>query len=308
MRVQAVWHRYFLFLSLAMIALAGGTAGWLSAVILGLRLTPAVATGGPARTAKVETAARRPLKDYQIILDRDIFDSEDQGGGVLAETAPVVTASSAASQPAAPSASKTHLNLTLIGTVTAGPDSLAVIAKGKETGVYRLKEKIGDAVLEEIARNHVILRHRDGSRETLAVTESSPGSVAAETHREAAPKAAKSKSKSGIKEVGENRWLIPKETAERARGNINDLLKQARLEPRIVDGQTKGFVVRMIRPGSFLALLGLSLNDVVMEINNVELNSPERALQIMQQLREARHISVSLLRNNKPVTFEYEID
>ena len=73
-------------------------------------------------------------------------------------------------------------------------------------------------------------------------------------------------------------------------------------------GQTEGFIVRMIRPNSFLDMLGIKRGDILMEINNIQLNSPERALQIFQQLREARNIAVSLVRNGEPMTFEYEIN
>ena len=89
---------------------------------------------------------------------------------------------------------------------------------------------------------------------------------------------------------------------------MNELLKQARLEPNIVNGQTSGFVVRMIRPHTLFTMLGLRLGDVIMQVNGVTLDSPEKALQIFQQLREAKNISISLLRNGKPLTFEYEVE
>jgi general secretion pathway protein C len=64
----------------------------------------------------------------------------------------------------------------------------------------------------------------------------------------------------------------------------------------------------MIRPKSFLGQLGLLQGDVLMEINGVPLNSPEKALQIVQQLRESRNIKVNLLRNDQPLTLEYETE
>lgn len=312
MRVQSVWYRYFLLSSLAMLALAGSAAGWLSAVILGLWLTPPVATGIPVKAVKAENAVRRPLDYYQIILDRNIFDSESTGEGVLTNATPAAAspAGSPTAAATAPSSPKSHPKLTLIGTIT-GPDALAVIGMGQKVGIYRLGEAIGDAIVKEIDRNQVLLRYHDGRRENLSVAGNSgqvgPASPpAGRTFRPA--QVAMPAARPVVQKIGENTWVISRRTAEQARGNINDLLKQARLEPHIVNGQTQGFVVDMIRPGSFLSLLGLRRNDIVMQINDVVLNSPERALQIMQQLREARRIKLSLLRNNKPLTFEYEID
>jgi len=52
----------------------------------------------------------------------------------------------------------------------------------------------------------------------------------------------------------------------------------------------------------------LRLGDVVVEINQVRLDSPEKALQIFQQVREANNISLGLIRNGQPQTFEYSLD
>ena len=112
----------------------------------------------------------------------------------------------------------------------------------------------------------------------------------------------------GIRPLGGNRWSISATAVEKARSNMNELIQQARLEPNIVNGQTNGFAVRMIRPRTLFSMLGLQLGDIVMQVNGVALDSPEKALQIFQQLREAKHISISLLRNGKPLTFEYDVE
>jgi general secretion pathway protein C len=45
-----------------------------------------------------------------------------------------------------------------------------------------------------------------------------------------------------------------------------------------------------------------------MQINGMPLDGPEKALQIFQQLREARQISIGLTRNGTPMNFEYEVE
>jgi len=52
----------------------------------------------------------------------------------------------------------------------------------------------------------------------------------------------------------------------------------------------------------------LQVGDIVKEVNGLALDSPEKALQIFQQLREAQHIVVAVVRNNAPLSLEYNLD
>ena len=111
-----------------------------------------------------------------------------------------------------------------------------------------------------------------------------------------------------VREVGENRWLISRNTMESVRENFADQLRLAQMQPRTVDGKTDGFLVRRINPRSLLSKLGIQRGDVILDVNNIKLDSPEKALQVFQQLREARQISVAVERNGQPMSFSYEIE
>ena len=63
-----------------------------------------------------------------------------------------------------------------------------------------------------------------------------------------------------------------------------------------------------IEKGSLLEQIGLRVGDLIVEKNQVKLNSPEKALQIFQQVREANNISLGLIRNGKLETFEYSLE
>jgi general secretion pathway protein C len=54
--------------------------------------------------------------------------------------------------------------------------------------------------------------------------------------------------------------------------------------------------------------MGMQRGDVIIDVNNIKLDSPEKALMIFQQLREARQISVAVERNGNPLSFAYEIE
>jgi general secretion pathway protein C len=303
MTPQAVFHHYFPILYLSLAGLLGWAGGWLATVILGIWLAPSVQWTEANASFQDAATQKRALGEYQVILDRNIFNS----------AAAAAAFSGSSTEPAAvpageQSPARQQAPLNLIGTVVAGPDSLAVIRDGREIRVFRLGEEVGGRTVDEIFRNMVVLRQRDGSLENLTLpTElAQPGHAPARAARGKAAAAAPAPSRFNIQQVGENKWQIPREAADHARGNLNELLTQAHMEPRIVDGETSGFVVRMIRPGSFFDMLGLRRGDVLLEVNDIGLNSPERALQIFQQLREARDIKVALLRNDEAMTFEYE--
>jgi len=310
---QALLHRYFPLIYLALIAVLGCAAGWLATILLGLWLSSPVETATAGLPSVQQAEQKMPLSDYQIILDRNIFNPTGGKAPALSDGgAQAVYASRQADEKAKQTSAISLKDFVLIGTIAAGRNSLALLRQGKETSVYRLGDEITDGVaIEEILRNTVILVFRDGSRQTLTIIESpAKSSVASAPPRSSSPSSTTTSSEnySGIKQVGETSWVIPGEIAEQARDNFAELLKQARMEPHIVEGKTDGFVVRMIRPRSLLDQLGLRRGDVVVAINDVQLDSPEKALQIFQQLREARDIKVDLVRNDQSLTLEYQTD
>jgi len=75
-----------------------------------------------------------------------------------------------------------------------------------------------------------------------------------------------------------------------------------------LNGKIDGFLIKRINARSLLVKMGMQRGDVVKEVNNIKLDSPEKALQIFQQLREARQITVEVERNGQPMNFAYEIN
>ncbi len=297
--LQKHYRGFYLLLPL----LLGVALGHLAATALGIYLSPPILPAGGLDRERPEAAKPSALVDFQVVLERNIFDSTARQTASL--TAEEGSAATAAATPVV------RTDLTLFGTVTRGPGSLAVIKSGQEVKTYRLGDKVpGGGQLEEISRLSVQIRGPDGSLQVLSLfAEPAPPDKRAAARSPAAPAAPAGNPVAGeIRPVGENRWVIPQSVAEEARGNINELLKQARVEPNIVNGKTEGFVVRMIQPRSLLAGLGIQRGDVLMQINGVALDSPEKALQVFQQLREAKNISIGLLRNGSSFSFEYEIN
>ncbi len=287
------FQRYHDAIQLLLIALLGLSLGHLAAGGLGAWIAPSPLPRAESAREQAAPARRATLADYGIILQRNIFDSTSPNLQFQGAEEGDSASAAAAANPQVP--------LALFGTVAAGERSLALIRAAGEVKVYRLGDPVpGGGTLHEVARNQVSIRNPDGSLATLPLYEGERGG-------RPAPGGA-SAGEGGIRSVGENRWEVSRLEVDKARANMNDLLRQARLEPNIVDGRAEGFVVRMIQPRSLLSRLGLQVGDVVMQVNGVSLDSPEKALQIFQQLREARQITVSLTRGGTPLSFSYEVN
>lgn len=254
----------------------------------------------PASVSPTRQATVKPLeeKDFQIVLERNLFNSAAVGKSVgqIDLSTPLQVASAESSAAVA--------DLRLIGTIVAGSESLALIQSGKKTGIFKLDEKPAPGVtITEIHRKMVVLDER-GQRRELPLKQEKTLKPQLVNRRGGTS----SSRQDGIVALAEDRWQISKTVAENARANLNSLLQTARVIPEVKNGQTVGFKLVEMERGSLLEKIGLRVGDLIVEINQVELNSPEKALQIFQQVREANNISLGLIRNGQPETFEYRFE
>jgi general secretion pathway protein C len=291
-------HGYYKPIFLSLLAVLGFACGHLIDTVLQINLHP----GFKASPVVGQLAAIKPMKtaaaDLNLILQNNLFDRNNRSAGAT------MTLESG-SESGADSSSVGRADLKLFGTVVAEERSLVLLEVNKELKLYHLGDKVpGDGSIEEVRRNQVNIRNRDQSLTTLLLHEQEPLSA------RAMPAIAENGRDTGgdIREVGENRWLISRSMVEAVRENFADQLRLAQMEPRAVDGKIDGFLVKRINPRSVLVKMGLQRGDVVKEVNNIKLDSPEKALQVFQQLREARQIAVAVERNGQPMNFSYEIN
>lgn len=283
--------RHFPLLLLAALALLGLTLGHLGASLAGMRLArpagapPAVAVGTATGTMRPATT----LLDYEIIVQRSLFAPHLAGKYSLAVKPG--DAESAAPVP--------RSTIILLGTIAGGNRPIALTRSGSETKILHLGDTLADGgKVIAIARQLLKLRYPDGSEQVIL-----PPEIPAEEGANVA-----AASTPAIRGSSDNRFAISRAEAEKARSNLGELMKQARMEPHVVNGKTDGFEVKMIKPNTIFTALGLQKGDIVKEVNGLALDSPEKALQIFQQLREAQHIVVAVVRNNAPLSLEYNLD
>lgn len=111
----------------------------------------------------------------------------------------------------------------------------------------------------------------------------------------------------GITKVGANSYEITQDEINKALGNLSSLATQARIVPAFEGGEAVGFKLFSIRPGSLYSKIGIQNGDVISSINGYPINSPDKALELYQKLKDAKEINVDLKRRGKPVTLDYSI-
>ncbi len=281
-----------LYYLLAAVAL-GLSLAWLVSGEVESRLDDMSASAAGAVARQADDGAVSITDTDGVILKRNMFSAS------LAHSA---TTEGTADHDADTQPSAAH-NAALVGTIVAGDASLAVIRCNNKDDVYRLDARLPTgAIVKSISTDHVMLRVADGTMRQLSLKarhHSSAGVVAGGV----VPLVAAGE----IKKVADNSWVISRRAADKLRANIATLVQQILVTPKVANGRTYGFVVRQVQPHSVFAQMDLRRGDVLHAVNGVALDSPEKGLQIFQQLREARRIEVDLERGVQPLKFKYEI-
>ena len=74
------------------------------------------------------------------------------------------------------------------------------------------------------------------------------------------------------------------------------------------NGVANGFKLFSIVPDSLYSKIGIQNGDVIRRINGYEMNSPDKALEIYQKLRDANRIEVEVERRGDTVRKSYSIE
>ena len=111
----------------------------------------------------------------------------------------------------------------------------------------------------------------------------------------------------GVRKLTDNRYEIDKQVIEGALNNLNTLATQARLVPSFKNGVANGFKLFQIQPGSLYSAIGIENGDVITKINGYEVNSPDKALEVYQKLRESAHVTIELEHAGQSVKKDYNI-
>ena len=110
-----------------------------------------------------------------------------------------------------------------------------------------------------------------------------------------------------VTKLGENAFALDEATVGQLTGNINQYMTNVRLIPYFEGNRSAGYRVAAIRPGSAFEQLGFRGGDVIQQVNNVELSTPDKVYTIFQNLKDEKRVTVNILRQGQKSSIMYEI-
>jgi len=250
------------------------------------RFRPAGVTRAVMSLSPGPERGQKPLlKDYKLIIDRNIFGIQKQETRVLSKPEK--------NEPIKP----TTLNLALLGTVAGDPrNAIAVIqdlTKKQDEKCYKIGDTVQGAVIKDISRGRVVLR-LGGKDEVLIMKESagvektgksSPGFfLAKETNRE-----------------------IRRSDLEKSFKNIQKLMSQVRIRPYFRGGRPNGLSISRIKPGSMLDQMGLKNGDIIQEVDGRPLTGADDLITLYENMKSKSRISLGIERRGKQRTINFII-
>ena len=204
---------------------------------------------------------------------------------------------------------RSSLHGTLIGTAIADPPrySLCQITNPdvNETQVYGIGDKYQGARIYAIEKDRVLIDH-DGVNEYIDDSGAAAPNLGVVPIPGMPPQA--QQGGEGVKQLSENQYVVARNEINNALTNLSDLATKARIVPSFKNGVANGFKLFSIVPDSLYAKIGIQNGDVIRRINGYEMNSPDKALEIYQKLRDASRIEIELERRGETLRKTYSIE
>lgn len=252
---------------------------------------------------KMAPAAQGGTRVYSFndVVNKNIFNSDRKippslgdlaGGGGGPEGAPRLSS----------------LPLDLIGTIVhANPaKSLATVMLRGQSKVepYSIGQRIENmAEIKDIKRERLIFTNlQKHTLEYIEIPQDAKIIISTEKPFNAGAGAPKKETKTD--------FSITRVELDKQLENLTSILQQARLVPELsADNQVKGFRFVEIQPGSIFEKLGLQLGDVLKGANGEEVTSPQKGMELFQNLRSANtsEIKLTIERDGKESTLNYTI-
>lgn len=262
----------------------------------------------PAMQKNITAPTYALRSQYSAITSRNIFSAD----GIIPEalTAAADKKGPARDAPPVP----TQLPITLVGTIVhSNPfKSIANIQlKSKNTviAITANKSLEGMATIIKIERGKVILRNSNSGQ--LEYVEMKEANAKLNFNAGNPVKASKLAAQAAmdIKQVGEGKYSIKRAELQKYFSDLNSLLQQAATIP-VKDAQGNIICYRMVgmQPGAIFTHIGLQNGDCLKEVNGEPVDSPQKALELFQALKNANQISLKFERDGRDKNSSYDIN
>ncbi|TNF54619.1 hypothetical protein EP227_03980 [bacterium] len=109
------------------------------------------------------------------------------------------------------------------------------------------------------------------------------------------------------KKINEKQYVLDQRKVQQALSNPEQVLSDARLYPNMKNGKHEGFRVLEVKRGGLYEELGLKNRDILLNINGLNLTSPQAAMQAMSALKGMNTVNLDIIRSGKKMTLNYEV-
>jgi type II secretion system protein C len=197
-----------------------------------------------------------------------------------------------------------ELGLALFGTISGSPELARAIIKNLKTGVfalYKIGQTVEGASIEGIGTDEVILVH-NGERKILRLSIAQSNNNSTEIPSVKTINETINTTKTDLSTPKANMGIRTKI------GCVEAVLKQALIEPHVVDGQIKGLRISDLENINEAKKLGLKNGDIIRSVNGHLLTSKQKAHQIFKKAMSQAAINLELLRDDetKKLTFNLQ--
>ena len=234
------------------------------------------------------------LAYYAPILANGLFGRSTQGQLSPIMNAPAVAQAGPTTAPA---------ELLLLGTATGSfRETFALVrhTAKQEERVFRLGDLVFDAGrLVQVTRDQAYITV-DGKKVEL-LTPTTPPSSASPSQVPAGHPG------TGVSSTGAGSFVIDQRALNAALDNIGQAMTDARLLPSQKDGRVEGFRASEVKPAGVFAMIGIRNGDVLLRLNDFPIDSPDKALQSFIALKGQNRLKLDMIRDGRPVTFNYDI-
>jgi general secretion pathway protein C len=116
-----------------------------------------------------------------------------------------------------------------------------------------------------------------------------------------------SSSKLELKKLGPGKFEVSRAEVQKTMENPSQFFSQMRAMPHFVNGKTDGFSISQVAPGSVFQQLGLQDGDLLTSIDGQPVTNPMQALGLMQAMKTASAIDLTVNRGGQPTSVHLDL-
>lgn len=208
--------------------------------------------------------------------------------------------SDAVTAPLQTDAPETRLNLLLKGLLSAtsmqNASAIIALGKGGNEDSYSVGDRVSSATVKEIYADRVILEN-NGRFETLTLPREFADTGPEASSFETGSRNNAADTPGGV--LGDIRSKILK--------NPTSFGDYAIPIPYNENGKLKGYRLQPQGDRALFDKVGLDPNDIIVELNGIKLNNPNRSLKALRKLQNAKSMDITVLRNGAELPLHFEI-